>query len=266
MEEGSDALTSPSTERDVLTTRNQQQLLAQHRQFIRQFPFDVINLDLEQYLFRPKEELPGQLIRALRKIFYWQTKALTAPQGRNQGLNSFSLMFTTQIGPPNLTNDYLNMLRDRLTANLDSYEELRPLLVERTGLDNVEVLRDTQFNNFFKLAMPKILAATLMEEDWYIDSEAGVVMFEFDRPSKDGPYQMLHLVMDVQRKRPPRDRRPPGADSAEAQVAYREVVRQIFSRRETVVTLESINQRALQEDLNRIKARRRLYYPDEETP
>jgi hypothetical protein len=261
---GGDPLAPPVADQDTLETRSRKVLLAQRQEFIRQFPFDVINLDLEEFLFKPKDPFPGKIVKALRNLFSWQRRPLTTPQVRNQKLDGFTLMFTTQIGPPNLSDEYLNMLRDRLNMNISDDVHLSSLLTERTGLDNIEALRQEQFNDFFKLGMPKILASILMEEDWYIDSEVGILMYEFERPSKTGPYQMLHLAMDVKRHNPPKERRAPGISSSEAQAAYQEVIRQIFSKRETIVSPESINQASLQEDLNRIKARRRKYYPDEE--
>jgi hypothetical protein len=76
---------------------------------------------------------------------------------------------------------------------------------------------------------------------------------------------MLHLVMDVKRHNPPEDRRAPGVQSAEANEAYRTLVRQFFSTPEIVVSPRTIDATELQADLDRIKARRRKYYdPDAE--
>ena len=110
----------------------------------------------------------------------------------------------------------------------------------------------------------KVLTHTLMEEDWYIDPQPGVLIFEFERPSKFGSYQMLHLVMDVKRKNPSRENRAPGDDSLEALEAYKQVVHQIFSEKEIIVTESSINKTKLRKSLENIKGRRKKYYPDEE--
>ena len=77
---------------------------------------------------------------------------------------------------------------------------------------------------------------------------------------------MLHLVLDVKRHNPPRELRPPGQQSQEAQNAYNEVVRQVFNGTETLLTEENIDTAALQTSLDRIIARRRKYYPEEEQP
>ena len=73
---------------------------------------------------------------------------------------------------------------------------------------------------------------------------------------------MLHLVMDVRRHHPPKDERGPGMQSDLAWEEYRRIVRQIFSRVETVVSLDGIDQDALKADLDRIKGRRKKYYAE----
>jgi hypothetical protein len=250
---------------DVRETRLNQLLVSQRRDFIQNFPFDVINLDLEEFLLKPNDEFPGRVIGALRKVFKWQKRALNIPGKPSRSLDGFSLMFTTQIGPPNLTEEYLGMLRDRISNNLASDGELPNIMSRRTGLDDPRLLQQRQFETFFKLGMPKVLTSILMEADWYVDAEYGLRMYEIERPAEGGSYKMLHLVMDVKRHNPPEGRRAPGAQSAEAQQAYLTVARQIFSTPETVVTADTINEEDLRADLELIKARRRKYYdPDAE--
>jgi hypothetical protein len=250
---------------DVRETRLNQLLVSQRRDFIQNFPFDVINLDLEEFLLKPNDEFPGRVIRALRNIFKWQKRPLNIPHGPSQSLKGFSLMFTTQIGPPNLTDEYLGMLRDRLSDNLASDGELPNIMVRRAGSDDPILLQQRQFETFFKLGMPKVLASILMDADWYVDTEHGLRVYEIERAFDDGSYKMLHLVMDVKRHNPPEDRRAPGVQSAEAQQAYRTLVRQVFSTPETVVSVDTIDEAALQADLDLIKARRKKYYdPDAE--
>lgn len=256
---------SPETDsNDERNFRSRQRMLSQKQDFMNCFPFDVINLDLEEFMLKPNDPFPGRLIQTLSKIFAWQRRPLTTAQIANHRLNGFSLMFTTRVGPPNLTEDYLGMLRDRLAANLQSDETLRAILLERTGLDDLVILQTAQFETFFKLGIPKIIASILMDEDWYVDSTEGIKVFEFERPATEGAYKMLHLVMDVIRHQPPKERRAPGVRSPIALEEYRRLAQQIFSRVETLVTLDSINQPALRADLEKIKARRRKYYDQEQ--
>jgi len=171
-------------------------------------------------------------------------------------------MFTTRIGPPNLTDEYLNMLRDELIGNLERDDALVPLLRERTGTDDINLLQRDQFEMFFKLGVPKVLSAILREEDWYVDAQQGIRTYEFERARAGGPYKMLHFVMDVIRQDPPYSRRAHRAPTPEAEIAYQEVVRQLISELERLVTLETIDQDSLRANLERIKQRRRVYCPD----
>ena len=255
-------LESPTEALDEAATHRLQMQLAQRQQFIRSFPFDVINLDLEEFFFKPNDPLPGRVVNALRKVFEWQGRTLTTQDNRTIAIDGFSLMFTTQVGPPNLGADYLGMMEQYLRDNLQQDDVLREILIRRYGSDDVHALRVNDFASFFKLAMPKVLAHILMEKDWYIDPNSGVVIYEFQRPSATGPYTILHLIMDVRRFDPPRERRAPGQQPLPD--AYRQVVRGIFEGAENVVTEDNVDQATLRISLEKIAARRRKYYADDE--
>jgi hypothetical protein len=191
---------------------------------------------VEEYLFKPTEELPGKLINTLRNVLKWQKQVPKIGGARFPVLEGFSLMFTTKVGPTNLTNEYLASLRDCLTSNLTADVALREVLIGRVGTANVATIQKNNFESFFKLSMPKILARTLMECDWYPDPKPGIKVFEFKRPHSQGSYTMLHLVMDVKRHSPPFERRAPGQVSNVAAGAYRIVCRQILSKPGTIVS------------------------------
>jgi len=255
-------LNPPDEEANLHEVRAATVQSSQRLDFISSFPFDVINLDLEQFFLRPNDPFPGKMIRALRKVFEWQRRPLMLKRGRSEWLKGFSLMFTTQIGPPNLTPQYLEMLRNTLTANFDRDGQLAQSLRGRAGTDDIAILQEMQFELFFKLGVPKVLASILKDEDWYVDSEQGIKTYEFERPWKDGSYRMLHFVMDVVRQQPPYDQRAQRTPTDGAETAYQEVVRGLVSTPEVFVTLETIDQVALQRSLDRIKARRRLDCPE----
>jgi hypothetical protein len=161
------------------------------------------------------------------------------------------------------------MLSSQLSDNLHRFAELTPLLQERTGFDDVALLRQHRFEMFFKLGVPKVLSSILKEEDWFVDSHQGIRTYEFERSWKGGSYTMLHFVIDVRRQDPPREQRAPGILSTpEAESAYEQVVQRLFSEPEEIVTLDNIDQATLHRSLELIKARRRKYCPDcpEEPP
>jgi hypothetical protein len=252
-----DPLAVPEVDDDTEATREKQRRLAERRIFIKRFPFDIINLDLEEFLFKPSDPMPGKVINGMRRLFRWQRRALSG-----KTLGGFSLMFTTQIGPPNLTDEYLSLLRNELTANLDGNSQLASMLTQRGGNLDIARLQEDNFDLFFKLGMPKVIARTLLAEDWYIDPDVGIKLYEFERPSKDGPYKMLHHVTDVKRQSPPDSRRVPNSIAPTAQQAYSQVVTGLFQNSEILVNDHTINKTTLQADLDKIKARRRKYYPD----
>jgi hypothetical protein len=260
-------LDSPADPADTLETQQKQRDMAQRRKFIQQFPFDIVNLDLEEFLFKPNDPLPGRVVNALRKIFAWQKRPLVLGSSGGKAvsvpLDGFGLMFTTQIGPRNLNQDYLGMLAGYLNDNIHADAALQPLLMGRTQQGDIPALRAASFDQFFRLGMPKTLLKILMEEDWFVDPESGISVFEIERPSAVGPYKILHLVMDVKRQNPPRENRAPGTSGDGVPDAYRSVVRGIFAKPELLVTEDLFDKDVLQEHLDKVRARGKKYAGEE---
>jgi hypothetical protein len=260
-------LNTPEDAEDTIETRKAQQLGAQLKELLSSFPFDVLNLDLEQYLFHPKEELPGNLTNALRKIFEWQTRKGLTPSGLEFEVDEFTLLFTTQIGPPNLPEDYVIYLRDDcLQRNIDTYPELKDLFFKRSNGRDLKAFFLEEFESAFKLAVPKSLIELALENDWHIEGENdGLRVYEFARDSKDGPYRILHMAMTVRRQKPDRRRRGPGQRvPAEVQEQHKKAVIKLFSRE--AVSVESIVQgekeKKLTEDLKSLLEYRKRFYDD----
>jgi len=257
-------LSPPRDRRNTAKTRNDLRSLAQRRGFIQQFPFDIINLDLEEFVFKARDPFPGRVINSLRRVFAWERQELRGPHIKPHSLTGFTLMFTTRVGPHNLPDSYLGMLRGHLNSNIRSDKELRTLMEMRSGIREVKVLQRDNFKLFFELGLPKVLASVLKEQDWFIDPTEGITIFEFQRPSSMGPYTMLHLAMEVKRQQPPREQRQPGElETPEAKKAYKQVGHFIFQRSTTIVDGSTINRVQLKHDLELIRARRRKYYPGE---
>jgi hypothetical protein len=259
------SLQPPKDSTDEAAIRKEQLRLNMHRYLLKSFPFDVINLDLEEYLFKPTERLPGRVVNALRKVFEWQRREFHAQSKKSpQTLDGFSLMFTTRIGPRGLGKEYLSMLRSYLEDNILKDPSLSDSLRKRTGFASVSDLEREDFEAFFKLAVPKALAGTLMEEDWYIDPQSGLLVYEFARtPAGVEPYRMLHLVMDVNRHKPRKEQRAPYVVSRDAVSAYSKTVKQIFESAQTILTEGTLDRTKLQTNLDHIIARRKKYCPED---
>lgn len=250
--EGADFLASPEAEQDTAAVRGEARDREQLRQFFERFPFDVINLDLEEYVFKPSEELPGRLIKAFRRILTWQQRPVKISEHNQKLLDGFSLMFTTKIGPRNLPEDYLARLQNRVHENLQRDNDLNGILQGRAGTADVAALREGNFELFFKLAIPKLLAHTLMAQDWYIDPDRAITIYEFERTFEGGSYKMLHIVMDIKRHVPPRHQRLDGEHSPVAAEAYQNVIRRLFQQAEIVVAEDRLDQVALKASLDEI--------------
>ena len=261
-----DVLAPLQNQEDKVETRRAQVIQDQHRRFKTRFPFDVLNFDLEEFLFKPNDPRPGKVVRALKRIFQWQQQAFTVPQSRaNQYLNEFSLMFTTQIGPPNISDEYLLMLQKYVESNLQRFDELSTILTGRIGHNDVLKLRNDDFDTFFKLAMPKVLLNILMENDWYVDPDRGIIIYEFERPSNNGNYVMLHLIMDVKRKNPPIDRRDPGEDCPDALEAYEDLTFRLFEQESIHLIEDQLDKVEIEKSLANITGRAKKYMAGEFT-
>jgi hypothetical protein len=247
-----DFLASPEGELDTAAVREQKRDREQLRQFVDRFPFDVINLDLEEYVFKPSERLPGKLLKALRRVLIWQQRPVRISAHNQKFLDGFSLMFTTKIGPGNLPPDYLERLQNSLHDNLQRDNDLNGILQGRAGTADVAALRQANFELFFKLAIPKLLAQTLMSQDWYIDPDRGITIYEFERLFEGGSYKMLHIVMDIKRHDPPHDQRLAGEYSPIAAEAYQNVIRRLFEEAEIVVSEDHLDRDALTASLDEI--------------
>jgi len=258
-----DLLGSNVSQEDDAETRQAQRDKQQHLQFIQKFPFDIMNLDLEEFLFKDKDPTPGRVIRAVRKLFEWQRRPLHQKGYTEERLRGFSFMFTTQVGPDQLADDHRAALVNALNANLAQFADLPDKLLERWGTGQPQQLLEQDFEKFFKLAVPKVIASIAWDEDWYVDPNHGVKVYEFRRDAARGAYKMLHLVMEFVSPIPGREGRV-GPVPLEAQNGYAEAVRKIFADDVVPVTLEIVNQDVLKKSLNYIFARRRRYYPEDE--
>jgi hypothetical protein len=259
---GTDNLTSATEDEDTLEIRSIQRDRQQHADFIKRFPFDIINLDLEEFLFKDKDPTPGKVINSIRRIFEWQRRPIRMKGYPVERLDKFSFMFTTQVGPEQLADDHRATLVNCLTENLAEFADLPALLEARSGTTTADHLLQQDFELFFKIAIPKTVAKLGLGEDWYVDPETGVTVFELSRPAANGPYKMLHLVMDFVRPIPDREHRV-GDVPMHAKIAYGDAVRLIVNTAPIVVTPETIDVVKLRESLNRIFRRRKKYYPED---
>ena len=255
-----DSLAAPTTERDTGDVRRRQILQTTKKDFVESFPFDVLNLDLEDLLFKAKDTIPGEVIRALRSVCEWQRQPLRTTAG-TESLDGFTLLFTTRVAPEDLREDYAAMLLDRLEQNIQADELLAGILTDRFGLE-VHQLQSENLSAFFELAVPKVIAQVLMDEDWQVEPDPGVLAFRFSRPGEP-PYDILHFAMNIARQDPTRSYRAPGTLAPNVLDGYRAMTRRLFESPAVVVSQETATAEVLLPSLDQIKARRRKYFTDD---
>lgn len=262
--EESDSLAPPTNAADTLATRDEQRRLNQRDAFVAQFPFDIVNLDLEEFAFKRNDPFPGKVVQAIRKVAMWQKRSRIISTNRGQRrmtIDGFTLMFTTQIGPPDMTDEYKAMLRGYLQENVERKPELLDRLGERVGANAIDALEREHFDEFFKIGIRKVLAKILLETDWFVDPDEGIKTFQFTRTFDGGEYTMLHFVMEVKRQEPSVNRRAPNTVAAVALNAYETIVDDLFAKPAVCVTEEVVGGAILKPTLDEIAARRLKYYP-----
>lgn len=199
--------------------------------FRSQFPFDIVNLDIERYLVIPSEQLPGKLMRAWDRLLELQKR------GNKQGkkpytLGEFTLFFTTRIGPPALPAEHKEQLLNVLQTNIAKDPTLGDILAARLGTADVGELYVNEFPEFMKLAVPKALVSRALKKDWILDPDESYLAFEFDRQTKgEEPYTMLHFVLNFRRCNPSTEAmiNPDGPLPAAVISDYTRGVRSLFS-------------------------------------
>ncbi len=144
-------------------------------------------------------------------------------------------------------------LYDLLKSRLDQGDE--------TATDEIVEIGEYDFDDKYDLAQRPngTLILTNAVHPTFVDPKNGISLYEIERQRGNGPYKMLHFVMDVRRQDPPLENRAPDATPPEVLDAYRDVVRTIFRRPETAVTNDMIDRATLESHLGLIKSRRAKY-------
>jgi hypothetical protein len=91
--EAEEPLSENTDELDEKKVRERQRKLDIRKHFRLTFPFDVINLDLEEFLFKQLDPFPGQVVKAMKRVFEWQRQPIINAKGHKEYLKGFTLMF-----------------------------------------------------------------------------------------------------------------------------------------------------------------------------
>jgi hypothetical protein len=195
-----------------------------------EFPFDLINLDVERYVIIPSEELPGNLLAAWDRILDWQKRSRMW-EGKPCGVDQFTLFFTTKIGPKDLPSAHRDGLINLLDENVTRFPPLMELLKSQYSVETAANFYESDFDNFLKLAVPKALVSRALSKDWSVDLDLTYRAFVFDRtPPNSESYTMVHYVLHFRRCSPSLGTLiNPHAIPASVNASYAESITRIFA-------------------------------------
>lgn len=162
-----------------------------HARLQRQFPFDIINLDVCGVMFPPRKGVITPLLNSIIQLLKWQTESVL-PTGHSS--QQFTLFLTSHLDPDQTDRDAISQLSNRLSDNISSHPEFRSAFTNRYGNQAVDDLVTHKFAEFFCLSLPKfIIHHVLFDLGW--ETNYGPI-FLYNRPDryKQRDYQMMHSV------------------------------------------------------------------------
>jgi hypothetical protein len=167
-----------------------------HARLRREFPFDIINLDVCGVMFPPRRGVIAPLLRSVIQILKWQTEYQLP---NNQYSKQFTLFLTSHVDPDQTDREAIEQLSGRLSDNISAHPEFRSAFANRYGHEVVGNLVDQKFAEFFCLSLPKyIIHYVLFELGW--EASYGPI-FLYNRPDRytQKNYQMMHSISTYKR-------------------------------------------------------------------
>jgi len=171
----------------------------QHERFVKSFPFDVINLDMNGVFFPPKAGTISPMLEITRRILDWQ-QARDATDGHKS--REFTLLLTSHVSAADANTDAINQLVQRMSLNRDESEEFRTAYQKRFGEVEPEELAEENFPDFFAAALPKVLVRDALDRGWEPEYR-GIFLYERVVPSGERRYHMMSSVTHFKRARLP---------------------------------------------------------------
>jgi hypothetical protein len=168
-----------------------------HYRLQKNFPFDIINLDVCGVMFPLRKGVITPLLRSLIKILEWQTYSLFP---NNRPCKQFTLFLTSHIDPDKTDQDAIEQLRNRVSENIDTSVEFRQAFSNRYGHQEAVRLSRDNFAEFFCLAFTKfIIHQALFTLGWKVTYRA-IYLYNRDNKWNVGQkYQIMHSVSVYER-------------------------------------------------------------------
>ena len=165
-----------------------------HQRLKNSFPFDIINLDLFGIMFPPRGPAVAPLLRAILRVLEWQVEALSL-RPANRRNKQFALFLTSHVDRESTNEAAVEQLVNRVSDNISTYEEFRSAFAERFGHLEAAKLVESNFPEFFCLALAKYIANKALHNlGWEVRFKW---MYLYSREYRREPgkqYQMLNMV------------------------------------------------------------------------
>lgn len=182
-------------EADSSEAQQHQRLLQMRQMFRQRFPFDVVNFDLEEVLFRDSELPPGRLLEGLQKLFEWQHSAFEDEEA------GFTLLMTAREPEPDrIGSAARELMTEVVRANLALDPALGEALSRSSGVSTADDLASASWQRLFEVALPKLLLRALRQAGWEVEGDAGVRVISRARQAGGVDQRLLHVMMCVRRR------------------------------------------------------------------
>ena len=133
-----------------------------HIRLRQSIPFDVINFDLCGTFFPPRSGLLSPTLQSLKRLFDWQSEAA----GIDESFNSFTLLVTTHVEKGGASEEAVQRLIELMRSNLEANQSFTRSLHERFGAREIESVADSDFEDFYCVALPKLIVREATDRGW----------------------------------------------------------------------------------------------------
>jgi hypothetical protein len=160
----------------------------QHKQLLKEFPFQAINLDYEDSIFSGSESFPvSRHLDALDKLFGFQEK---------KACEKFCLFFTTRAEqgqfPHRVVSDLDKIIDQNLLMSPDFARAFNQTYGVNTGAD----LLGSSYDDFATLGLVKLLVSMLSDRDYEVTNFSARWL---NRDGKGGHGRLLHAAFIIEK-------------------------------------------------------------------
>lgn len=164
-----------------------------HERFSAAAPFDLINLDICGRFFPPKGGVVSPIIRAISRLLELQGASCS----NGQKLDEFTMFVTTHVEARGTNPEAVNKLVTMMESNRTKYAGFDESMTKRFGSISTIDIPSHDFNDFYNVAIPKMIIEMAYDLGWMVDLEF-TGTYERSWPAHQGEepaqYRMLALV------------------------------------------------------------------------